>query len=288
MTKPKAKVVAITGGGSGIGLHTAKHFASLGWEVSICGRNLKMVEGEALRLERDYGVRAFGCYADVTSQEEVEDFANRSNALLGSIDTLICNAAILGPIGRLAEIDTLEIEETFRTNVVGVYNSMKGFWGQLCNSQSPRVITISGGGTGGPNPVRKALAYVPSKAAIAAFTEIISDELRAINGSIVSVALGGVIPTNFLHDVISSGVDTAGKQLFDDAMLQQNGEIGNKLSEFFSLLDFLMTQSGVKFNGKMLSARWNKVSELESSVNESIDDNSYQLRRIDGQLFMNR
>ena len=288
MTKPKAKVVAITGGGSGIGLHTAKHFASLGWEVSICGRNLKIVEGEALQLERDYGIRAFGYCADVSSQEEIDDYANRSNALLGPIDTLICNAAILGPIGRLADIDTSEIEDTFRTNIMGVYTSVKGFWGQLSSSQSPRIITISGGGTGGPNPVRNALAYVPSKAAVAAFTEIISDELGAINGSIASVALGGVIPTNFLHDAISSGIDVAGKQLFDDAMLQQNGEIGNKLSEFFSLLDFLMTESGVKFNGKMLSARWNKVSELESSVNESIDDNLYQLRRIDGQLFMNR
>lgn len=288
MTKPKAKVVAITGGGSGVGLHTARHFASLGWKVSICGRNLKVVEREALRLERDFGIRSFGCCADVSSQEEIVDYAQRSMELLGPIDALICNAAILGPIGRLADIDTLEIEDTFKTNVFGVYNSVKGFWGQLSTSQSPRIITISGGGTGGPNPVRKALAYVPSKAAVAAFTEIISDEIRAINGSIVSVALGGAIPTNFLHNVISSGIDIAGKQLFDDAMLHENGEIGNSLNEFYLLLDFLMTESGASFNGKMLSARWNKVSDLEGCVNDGIDANLYQLRRIDERLNMNR
>jgi NAD(P)-dependent dehydrogenase (short-subunit alcohol dehydrogenase family) len=288
VTEPKAKVVAITGGGSGVGLHTARHFASLGWQVSICGRNRKVVEGEASRLEQDFGIRSFGCCADVSSQEEIIDYAKKSTGILGPIDTLICNAAILGPIGRLADIDILEIEQTFKTNVIGVYNSVKGFWEQLSNSQSPRVITISGGGTGGPNPVRKALAYVPSKAAIAAFTEIISDELRALNGSIVSVALGGAIPTNFLHNVISSGIDIAGKQLFDDAMLQQSGKIGDSLNDFYSLLDFLMTESGVNFNGKMLSARWNKVSDLEVRVNDAIDVNLYQLRRIDGHLYMNR
>ena len=45
------KAVAITGGGTGIGLHTARRFAALGASVSICGRRAEVLEAAARDIE---------------------------------------------------------------------------------------------------------------------------------------------------------------------------------------------------------------------------------------------
>lgn len=286
MTQTKIhKVAAITGGWKGVGLHTARHFASLGWGVSICGRDQTGVADAARSLKLEFGIQVIGVSSDVTSEKEMEYFAKQTLDTLGPVDTLICNAAILGPVGKVANISIREVFNTFATNVVGAYNTVSAFWDQLSQSPTPRVITISGGGLGGPNQVKTAPAYVPSKAALASFTEILAEEMRMINGSAISVALGSVIPTNFLKDAIDVGINVAGKSLFEDAMMQQNSKIKNTLDDYYILLDYLMTEDGVNLNGSLLSAKWNKIVELKHEVEQGLESSMYRLRRIDGQLF---
>ena len=279
------KVAAITGGWRGVGLHTARHLASLGWDISICGRDQTGVEFATRSLKLESGVKVVGVSADVTSETEMQEFAKQTLDTLGPVDTLICNAAILGPVGKISDVPISEVLNTFAINVVGAYNTVSTFWDQLSTSSTPRVITISGGGLGGPNQVQMAPSYVPSKSALASFTEILAEEMRMINGSAISVALGSVIPTHFLEDVIKVGIDVAGKTLFDEAMLQKNSKIENSLDDFYVLLDYLMTEDGLSLNGSMLSAKWNRIAELRHQVEQGLEPNMYRLRRIDGQLF---
>ena len=279
------KVVAITGGWKGVGLQTARHFASLGWNISICGRDKAGVEFAARSLQLEFGVEVIGSIADVASETEMQNFAKHTLNFLGPVDTLISNAAILGPVGKVADVPIREIFNTFAVNVVGAYNAVSTFWDQLRSSLTPRVITISGGGLGGPNQVQMAPAYVPSKAALAAFTEILAADMRLINGSAISVALGSVIPTDFLKEALTVGVEVAGQTLFDEAVLQKISKIGNSLDDFYVLLDYLMTEDALSLNGSMLSAKWNKVADLVIEVERGIEPNMYLLRRIDGHLF---
>ena len=283
--KTTRKVAAITGGCSGVGFHTARHFASLGWDVSICGRDKARVEFATRSLKLESGVQVVGVSADVTSEIEMQNFAKQTSNFLGPVDTLICNAAILGPVGKISDIPIREVFNTFAINVVGAYNAVSTFWDQLSSSLTPRVITISGGGLGGPSQIQMAPAYVPSKAALASFTETLAAEMPMINGSAISVALGSVIPTNFLEGVIKVGIDVAGKTLFDEAMLQKNSRIENSLDDFYVLLNYLMTEDGLSLNGSMLSAKWNKIDELKTQVQQGLEPNMFRLRRIDGQLF---
>jgi NAD(P)-dependent dehydrogenase (short-subunit alcohol dehydrogenase family) len=283
--KTVRNVAAITGGCSGVGFQTARHFASLGWDVSICGRDKAGVEFATKALKLESRVQVVGVSADVTSEIEMQDFAKQTADTLGSVDTLICNAAVLGPVGKVSNVSISEVLNTFAINVVGAYNTVSKFWDQLSTSPNPRVVTISGGGLGGPNHIQMAPSYVPSKSALASFTEILSEEMRMINGSAISVALGNVIPTKFLDGAIKVGIGVAGKRLFDEAILQQNSQIEGSLDDFCALLDYLMTEDGLSLNGAMLSAKWNKIAELKIQIQKGLEPNMFRLRRIDGQLF---
>ena len=106
-----------------------------------------------------------------------------------------------------------------------------------------------------------------------------------IDGAIVSVAPSGVIPTNFLKGVKDVGKELAGELLFEQSVQQGSGSIDELLVGFESLIEFLTTEEGKTFNGRLLSAKWNPVSELIVEAQNGIGESRYQLRRIDEQLF---
>lgn len=88
----RGKQVCITGGSKGIGLAVARAFAAEGAEVAILARNREIVEAEAGKIEKDFGVRSLGIRADVTRTEEIEGAAIKIEREFGGVDILINNA----------------------------------------------------------------------------------------------------------------------------------------------------------------------------------------------------
>jgi NAD(P)-dependent dehydrogenase (short-subunit alcohol dehydrogenase family) len=86
------RTVFVTGGGSGINLGVARHFAVLGANVAICGRSqarLDVATGELRAL----GARTSAAVADVRDVAALEAAFARSEAELGPMDVLVCGAA---------------------------------------------------------------------------------------------------------------------------------------------------------------------------------------------------
>ena len=285
MSESLTKTAVITGGSRGIGLHTARRFALNGWNVGICGRNSSDINNAKDEIENTFKVKVFCSTADVASVPDMKRFARQAGQYFGNIDTLICNAAVLGPVGHISSIDLSAIEKTLSVNILGLYNSIQAFWPFLSRSPSARILLVSGGGLGGPNQIQRASAYVPSKAALGLLAEILADDLRSINGAIIAVAPGGVIPTDFLKSVITAGIEAAGESLFNDAIRQQEEQMGMSLGDYSSLVDFLMTEDGIALNGRLLSAKWNQVNDLKKEIQQGLNSDTYRLRRIDNQLY---
>ncbi|HHH28232.1 MAG TPA: SDR family oxidoreductase [Polyangiaceae bacterium] len=90
------QVCLVTGGGSGIGLRTAKEMRQLGAKVAICGRTVDKLEGGAAELRAvpsdhgDDGVHAAPC--DIREPEQIEAFVGDLLARWGRIDVLVNNA----------------------------------------------------------------------------------------------------------------------------------------------------------------------------------------------------
>ncbi len=285
MIDKRNKAVAITGGGSGIGLHLTRHFASLKWDVAICGRDKKNLETAAESIESEFHVRCLWKVADVSNEKQMQEFSNAVEQELQKIDLVVCNAAVIGPLGELINISIDDLRESLAINVVGQLATLKAFWRAMSAAPSPRAIVVSGGGLGADSQLKNALGYVPSKAAMATIVELLAPEFEKIDGAIMSVAPSGVIPTNFLKNVKEVGKEVAGEFLYKQAIDQQAGSIDQLLTGFESLIEFLITEDGKAFNGRLLSAKWNPVSELLKEANYGLSKSKYRLRRIDGQLF---
>ena len=285
MVDRRSNSIVVTGGGSGIGLHLARHFASLKWDIAICGRDISNLETAAESIESEFHVRCLWKVADVSNELEVQQFANIVEQEFKKIDLVVCNAAVIGPVGELIDISIDDLRDALAINVVGQLATLKAFWQAMSAAPSPRAIVVSGGGLGADSQLKNALGYVPSKAANATIVELLAPEFEKIDGAVTSVAPSGVIPTNFLKNVRDVGKEIAGEFLYEQAIDQQAGSVDQLLTGFESLIEFLITEDGKAFNGRLLSAKWNPVSELLKEANEGLGISQYRLRRIDGQLF---
>jgi citronellol/citronellal dehydrogenase len=84
------KVAIVTGGGSGIGLVTARELLELGARVAICGRNLDKLKEAERELCKHGEVLSGGC--DIREPEQVEAFVSAVMARFSRIDVLVNNA----------------------------------------------------------------------------------------------------------------------------------------------------------------------------------------------------
>lgn len=246
---------------------------------------MKNLETAAECIESEFQVDCLWRVADVSNEKQIEEFSKAVEQKFQKIDLVVCNAAVIGPLGELISISIDDLRDSLAINVVGQLATLKSFWRAMSASPSPRAIVVSGGGLGADSQLRNALGYVPSKAAMATIVELLAPEFEKIGGAIISVAPSGLIPTNFLKSVRKVGKKVAGEFLYMQAMEQESGSIDQLLTGFESLIEFLITEDGRAFNGRLLSAKWNPVPELLKEVNEGLGKSKYRLRRIDGQLF---
>src|SRR5271155_694926 len=85
----------VTGSTSGIGLAIARSLAKEGADVFINGFGDKVaIEDERVKIEKDFGVRAFYNGADMSKGTEVEAMIADARGKMGSLDILVNNAGI--------------------------------------------------------------------------------------------------------------------------------------------------------------------------------------------------
>ena len=246
---------------------------------------MKNLETAGKCIESEFQVECLWKVADVSNEKQMQEFSKIVEDKFKKIDLVVCNAAVIGPVGELIDTSIDDLRDSLDVNVVGQLATLKVFWSAMSAAPSPRAIVVSGGGLGADSQLKNALGYVPSKAAMATVVELLAPEFEKIAGAVICVAPSGLIPTNFLKSVRDVGKDIAGEFLYDQAIQQQAGSIDQLLIGFESLIEFLITEDGKAFNGRLLSAKWNPVSELLKEANEGLNRSKYRLRRIDGQLF---
>lgn len=112
--KLDGKVALITGGGTGIGLATAREFAREGAQVYITGRRKPELDAAAASI----GPSVTAIQGDVTKPEDLDRIYERIGQEQGHVDIVFANAATLDrvPFGSITEE---HIDRAFGTNVKG-------------------------------------------------------------------------------------------------------------------------------------------------------------------------
>ena len=114
------KVLAITGGNSGIGLAISELFLEQGYKVAILARSTETLAS----LKNKAPNNVFTYSGDVSLLTDLEDFYNQCNQMWGGIDTVIANAGIALP-ENLNQVTETSFEQTMNVNVKSVFFSIQ-------------------------------------------------------------------------------------------------------------------------------------------------------------------
>jgi NAD(P)-dependent dehydrogenase (short-subunit alcohol dehydrogenase family) len=187
----RAKTALITGGDSGIGRAVAIAFAREGADVAIVYRGERETQDaeDTLRWIRQAGRRGFALRADVGSDSECRRIVSRCTHELGRIDVLVNNAAQQGKaVQRFEELEAERVEETFRTNVIGMFHLVRHALPHMRNGAS--VINVAS--IQAFQPSAAILDYASTKGAITTFTKGLSQSLLPRGIRVNCVAPGPV------------------------------------------------------------------------------------------------
>jgi 3-oxoacyl-[acyl-carrier protein] reductase len=280
-------VAVVTGGSRGIGRQLTRYLASQGWRTAICATDFDRVQNTASSISKEFGVECIAKAADVRDSASLKEFAALVLQELGAPTALICNAAILGPIGRFEDCSEDEWNQAIAINLLGVANSIRVFLPEIEKSPQGRIVVMSGGGVGGPSPLTRSSAYTTSKSALGGLVESIANDLLDSSTTINLVAPGSVA-TGFMRGVLDAGKFRAGTELFDDAQRRDDDPSDEIPIGLVELLEFLLSTNSSHVRGRLLSARWETPRQLGPNSPVSYDPDLFKMRRIDDQLFASK
>ncbi len=113
------KIIAITGGGAGIGRGIAWHFARLGYGVSILEAD-RQAGKEALQVMVEAGAKALLSVGDVSKPADVTRWLNATKSKLGVPDVLVNNAGIMVRKDVL-KLPLAEFDKVIAVNLRGTF-----------------------------------------------------------------------------------------------------------------------------------------------------------------------
>jgi len=181
------QVVAITGGGRGIGRATAAALIAKGARVAIGDIDGPLAERTASQL----GSGAIGLPLDVTDKASFTEFLDQVESRLGPLDVLVNNAGIM-PVGPFVDEADPATNKLIDVNVMGVIIGSKLALQRFRARGRGHIVQLAsiagkGGFPGGAT-------YCATKHAVVGLTEAMRAELR---GSGIEV-----------HQVLPIGVNT--------------------------------------------------------------------------------
>ena len=181
MDKP---VALVTGASRGIGAATAEALAAAGWHVIITARTAKDLEAVEQRIHDAEGSATIAPL-DLTDGEAIERLAAALTARWRKLDLLVLNAATLGSLTPVQDIDAKEFSRVLTLNVGAQAALLAAFDPLLRKSDSPKVIGLTS--SVGSTPRAYWGAYGASKAAFDTLLGAYADENETVGP--ISVAI---------------------------------------------------------------------------------------------------
>ncbi len=168
----KDKVIIVTGASSGIGLASAKLFASLGARVSIASRSLDKLEALASELAANYGAEVLCVQTDVTVEEQCNNLIAKTLERFGHIDILVNNAG-LSMRANFIDVNLDVLRRLMDVNFWGTVYCTKAALPHLLETKGTVAGVIS---IAGYSALPKRTGYSASKYAVRGFLDALRIE----------------------------------------------------------------------------------------------------------------
>jgi 3-oxoacyl-[acyl-carrier protein] reductase len=268
----------LTGGSQGLGRAIAEHFIRAGANLVLCARDEKVLAATAAELQAlaapGQKVRARAC--DVSSEAQVNDLVAFALAELGSLQILVNNAGIYGPMGPTESVPLAEWTRAIEINLYGVLLPCRAVMPHFKQAGRGKIVILSGGGA--TNPLPNISAYAASKAAVVRLMETLAEELKPFHTDVNAIA-PGALATRFMDEVLAAGPDKVGRAFYEkNRHWKEKGATPLELGA--QLAVYLASAESDGITGKLISAQWDPWARLHEHRAELAASDIYCLRRI--------
>jgi len=215
------KVVVVTGGSDGIGKALVEALIKQNAYVATCGRN----NDKLYELESAYAGKHLLTYtADVSNEQDCENFFNKIIERFGKIDILINNAGI----SMRAEFEETDIETIKRVMDIN-------FWGTVyCTKIALPYIKQSKGSVvavssiAGYRGLPGRTGYTASKAAVNGFMEVLRTELLHSGVNVMWVC-PGFTTSNIRNVALNKNAAPQGESTMDEGKMMPAAECADHI-----------------------------------------------------------
>lgn len=199
--KAAFRVIAVTGGASGIGFAFSEALARAGHQVVIA--DLRGAAEAAERLKAQ-GLKAIGTQTDVVNPADVAGMVEQAVKAFDRLDVLVNNAGLfttltLKPFDQISDAEWMRVMEV---NTLGPFVCAKAVVPAMRKNGFGRIVNIAS-----TTPIKgtpNMLHYVASKGAVIAFTRSLARELGKDNITVNAIAPGFTLSDGVLENDMHS------------------------------------------------------------------------------------
>jgi NAD(P)-dependent dehydrogenase (short-subunit alcohol dehydrogenase family) len=190
------RVVAITGGGRGIGRATAHALAREGARVAVGDLDRESAETVAAEL----GGEALGLPLDVTDHAGFTAFLDEVEQRLGPLDILLNNAGIM-PVTPLVEETPESIARQLEINLHAVIHGTQEAMRRMVPRGTGHIVQLSS--IAGRSGLPRLATYSATKHGVVGLSEAVRAELRG-TGVEVSVVMPAIVRTELSTGLVEA------------------------------------------------------------------------------------
>jgi NAD(P)-dependent dehydrogenase (short-subunit alcohol dehydrogenase family) len=200
--KLQSKAAIITGGDSGIGRAVAIAFAKEGADVVVAYLEEDKDANETKAKIEECGRQCVLVKGDVGDEKFCAEVVAKAISTFGHLDIVVNNAAEQHVRESIEDIDSAQLEKTFRTNIFSMFHMVKAALPYL--KEGARIVNTTSVTAYKGSPYL--LDYSATKGAIVAFTRSLSLQLIERGIHVNAVAPGPIwtplIPSTFPPDKV--------------------------------------------------------------------------------------
>jgi len=198
-----ARVMLVTGGGSGIGQATAETLARAGDSVVVADRNEAAAEAVAAGI-REAGGQAVARGFEAGDDDSVQALVDWTESEVGPIWGLVHAAGLLQNAMTTHVMDMETHDEIWRVNYRGTYMITKAAGARMIPRKAGAMITIGSINSFAALPLP---SYCVGKAAVKSLTELLACEY-GVHG----IRVNGVAPTYTITPAIQARIDSGHRE----------------------------------------------------------------------------
>jgi NAD(P)-dependent dehydrogenase (short-subunit alcohol dehydrogenase family) len=198
----RAKVVIVTGAGSGIGRATALAFAREGAAVGLADRSRPKADAVAAEIQAAAG-RAQALACDVSRAADCQAAVRATEAAFGPLEILVNNAGV-GTTGTVLTTEEADFDRLLAVNVRGTYLMSRAALAVMVPRR--RGVIVNAGSIAGVRAVAERAAYVTTKFAVVGLTKAMAlDHVK--DGIRVNAVCPGTTLTPWIDERLAEAKD---------------------------------------------------------------------------------